>query len=64
MARCDDATVKSSHLVLAGWLLFLVSGVFFLIDALETGDRTALGSALTWLVGVVFFVWAGRLEDD
>lgn len=46
---------------MTGWLLFTISGIFFLIDALESGDKTALGSAVTWLVGVVFFVAAGRI---
>jgi hypothetical protein len=54
--------VSSKTLVLIGWLLFTVSGVFFLIDALESGDKTALGSALTWIIGVFFFVAAGRAK--
>ncbi len=43
-----------------GWVMFFLSGLFFLSDAIQTGDLTVLGSALTWLVGVVFFVVAGR----
>jgi hypothetical protein len=56
--------VSSKTLVLIGWLLFTVSGVFFLIDALETGDKTALASALTWIVGVLFFIAAGRAKPE
>jgi hypothetical protein len=46
--------------ILLGWLMFAISGVFFLVDAIESGDKTALGSAITWIVGVAFFVFAGR----
>ena len=63
----EDVPVSSKNLVLVGWLLFTVSGVFFLIDALESGDKTALGSALTWIVGVLFFIaagWAGSEEPN
>ncbi len=56
--------MSSKNLVLIGWLLFTVSGAFFLIDALESGDKTALGSALTWIVGVLFFIAAGRAEPE
>ncbi len=45
-------------------MLFTLSGVFFLIDALESGDKTALGSALTWIVGVFFFIWSAQVTDD
>ena len=48
------------HWTLLGWLMFTISGFFFLADAIETGDKTALGSAITWLVGVVFFLLATR----
>jgi len=56
--------LDSKRLALIGWILFTVSGVFFLIDALESGDKTALGSALTWIVGVLFFIWSGQITDD
>ena len=45
-----------------GWMMFTLSGVFFLIDALETGDKTAIGAAVTRLVGIVFFLVA--MKDD
>jgi hypothetical protein len=47
-----------------GWLMFTVSGLFFLIDALETGDKTALASAITWLLGVGFFLVKSKAPDD
>lgn len=43
-----------------GWFMFTVSGIFFLADAIESGDKTALGSAVTWLVGVAIFLFGGR----
>ena len=61
---CENVCVSSKTLVLIGWLLFTVSGVFFLIDALESGDKTAIGSALTWIVGVLFFIAAGRTAPE
>jgi len=48
--------MTSKRWALLGWAMFTISGFFFLSDALETGDKTALGSALTWIVGVVFFL--------
>lgn len=54
--------VTKRQLLLIGWLLFTLSGLFFVSDALESGDKTALGSAFTWLVGVGFFVAA--MHDD
>lgn len=56
--------MKSSQLVLIGWFLFMISGLFFLADAIETGDRTALGAAVTWLLGIVFFVWSMRDTEE
>ena len=56
--------MPSKTLVLIGWLLFNVSGIYIMIDALESGDKTALGSALTWIVGVLFFIAALRAEPE
>lgn len=56
--------MSSHRLQLLGWLLFALSGLFFLTDAVETGDKTALGAAITWLVGVVAFLMAGRRDSD
>lgn len=50
--------------VLLGWLMFTISGLFFLADAIESGDKTALGSAITWLLGVVIFLFGfGEPKD-
>jgi hypothetical protein len=56
--------VSSKTLVLIGWLLFTVSGVFFLIDALVSGDKTALVCARTGNEGGFFFIAAGRAEPE
>ncbi len=55
--------MHAKRLALIGWALFTVSGVFFLIDALESGDKTSLGSALTWLAGIVFFIWSAQINE-
>jgi choline-glycine betaine transporter len=57
--------VQVKHWVLLGWALFALSGVFFLIDAIESGDKTALGSAITWIIGVGCFlvVYRGTPEE-
>jgi len=57
--------VEVKHWVLLGWALFALSGVFFLIDAIESGDKTALGSAITWILGVGCFlvVYRGTPEE-
>ncbi|WP_420431184.1 hypothetical protein [Candidatus Poriferisocius sp.] len=41
---------------LAGWGLFTVSGVVFLIAALRDGDALLLWGSITWLAGVAFFL--------
>jgi hypothetical protein len=56
--------VNENRLQLLGWMMFTASGVFFLIDALESGDKTALGSAITWLLGVGFFLVKSKAPDD
>ncbi|MFT7475429.1 MAG: hypothetical protein ACI81L_002368 [Verrucomicrobiales bacterium] len=56
--------MNENRLALIGWLMFTVSGLFFLIDALETGDKTALASAITWLLGVGFFLVRSKTPDD
>lgn len=45
-------------------MLFFVSGLFFLSDAIQSGDLTVWGSSITWLIGVVFFVLAERNPSD
>jgi len=51
-------------LVDIGWFCFFLSGLFFLSDALDSGDKTALGSAITWLVGIGFFMAGSRIDSD
>ena len=58
LTGCDDSMMLSHRSALAGWSLFTLSGLFFLVDAIESGDLTALGSAVTWLLGVAVFVFA------
>lgn len=46
---------------LAGWILFSVSGVLFLIAAWREGDPLLLWGSIAWLVGVAaFLVGLGR----
>ncbi len=49
---------------LMGWSMFLLSGFFFLADAIESGDKTALGSAITWIVGVGCFLVIAPHDDE
>ena len=51
-------------LVDVGWFFFFLSGLFFLSDALDSGDRTALGAAITWIVGIGFFIAGSRTDPD
>ena len=41
---------------LAGWGLFAVSGVVFLIAALRDGDTLLAWGSITWLAGVAAFL--------
>ena len=43
-----------------GWMLFAVSGVFFLIVAVRDGDGLVLASAVAWLLGVAAFLLGHR----
>ena len=40
----------------AGWALFSVSGVLFLIAAIRAGDALLLWGSITWLLGVALFL--------
>jgi hypothetical protein len=42
---------------MAGWVLFAISGVFFLIIAVRDGDMLVMASAIAWLLGVMVFVY-------
>ncbi|MGI9605872.1 MAG: hypothetical protein ACR2P0_07000 [Acidimicrobiales bacterium] len=52
--------MSADRLISWGWILFAVSGIFFLADALESGDLTSLAAAISWLVGVALFMAANR----
>lgn len=41
---------------LAGWLVFLVSGLFFLTGAVGNGDGWSVVGSLLFLVGVAVFL--------
>ena len=45
---------------LAGWGLFTISGVVFLVAALRDGDPLLLWGSITWLAGVGFFLAGHR----
>lgn len=60
----EDTWMTPRHWTLMAWGLFTLSGLFFLSDAIESGDKTALASAFTWLSGVVFFLRAMAIEEQ
>jgi hypothetical protein len=43
--------------------MFAISGVFFLVPAVQSGDVWALGAAITWLIGVLLFMIDARSGD-
>lgn len=49
-----------SNLVQAAWLLFTLSGVFFLISAYRARDVNAVIGSILWLVGVGLFLKDAR----
>ncbi|MEZ5811478.1 MAG: cytochrome oxidase subunit III [Rhizobiaceae bacterium] len=42
--------------ILAGWLLFIVSALFFAASALRSGDMLALGGSLFFLIACFAFL--------
>ena len=52
------------HLELGGWLLFGVSGIFFVAIGLENDDWLTLGGAIAWLLGVGFFIAAEMSSSE
>lgn len=38
-----------------GWILFFISGIFFVIIAVRDGDAMVAWSAAAWILGVVSF---------
>jgi hypothetical protein len=46
-----DDSAGPEHYQLAGLVGFVVSGVFFLVSAIQAGDRMMIASSVAWLVG-------------
>ncbi len=55
--------MSHSRLALSGWMMFALSGLFFLVPAIRSGDVWALGAAITWLIGVGLFLLDARDVD-
>ena len=53
-----------SHLQLFGWLLFAISGGFFVAIGVQDDDWLTLGSAAAWLLGVGVFIAAELSGGD
>jgi len=47
---------SDERLILFGWIMFTISGFFFVALGLRDGDWFTLGSAATWLAGCAFFI--------
>jgi hypothetical protein len=41
---------------IAGWLMFFLSGVLFLISAIRAADWFVVGGSVVWLIGVALFL--------
>ena len=56
--------MSGTRFELAGWGLFTVSGIVFLVAALRDGDALLLWGSITWLAGVAAFLagWSRRQE--
>jgi hypothetical protein len=48
--------MPGSQFEVAGWALFSVSGVLFLVAAIRAGDPLLLWGSITWLLGVALFL--------
>jgi hypothetical protein len=51
----DDSAAQENY-QLAGLVGFVVSGVFFLVSAIEAGDRMMIASSVAWLVGCALWL--------
>lgn len=45
---------------LAGWVMFTLSGVLFLISGIRAGDVYTVAGSVIWMIGVSFFLIAMR----
>ena len=43
-----------------GWLMFALSGVFFLIIGIREGDGLVIAGAVVWMIGCASFLLGGR----
>ena len=39
-----------------GWIMFLLSGVFFLILGIRSGDWLTIAGAVVWMIGCAAFL--------
>jgi len=46
--------------ILTAWMMFGLSGVFFLVPAVQNVDWWSIAAAVTWLIGVGLFLWGSR----
>ena len=49
-----------NHYERFGWLMFTLSGVFFLIIGFREGDALVIAGAVVWMIGCVSFLAGGR----
>lgn len=42
-----------------GWIMFTLSGVFFLVIGLRDGDPLTIGGAVVWMIGCAAFLLSG-----
>ncbi len=45
-----------------GWILFAISGVLFLIPAVQVGDPLIIAGCVVWLVAIAIFLWVDWLR--
>jgi membrane-bound ClpP family serine protease len=60
----DPATRWRDGLELAGWLLFLLGCILFLIQAVRAADVLNAAGSACFVIGVVAFLLARRLTSE
>lgn len=55
---------RNERLELWGWLLFVVSAVFFIVASLRTGDVIGLFGGVFFLLACAVFLFAFRERGD
>ncbi len=53
-----------ARLTRIGWTLFAISGVLFLIPALQAGDVVIAAGCILWLIAVAIFLRVDWLNAD